>query len=45
VPQAPTRPRLGKPLSPERDGVSLKRNPSPERELKRELGPVSTSLA
>jgi len=24
VPQAPTRPRLGKPLSPERDGVSLK---------------------
>ena len=24
VPQAPTRPRLGEPLSPERDGVSLK---------------------
>jgi len=24
-PQTPTRPRLGEPLSPERDGVSLKR--------------------
>jgi len=25
IPQTPTRPRLGEPLSPERDGVSLKR--------------------
>jgi len=28
IPQTPTRPRLGEPLSPERDGISLKRKPS-----------------